>query len=50
VATSALFIATKYEEIYPPSGNDLLRIMQVTKFTYKELLSKEFELLTAIEF
>lgn len=34
VAAAALLIATKYEEIYPPAGKDLLKAMQVTKFTY----------------
>ena len=30
VATAAMLVATKYEEIYPPSGKELLRAMEVT--------------------
>ena len=45
VATAAVLIATKYEEIYPPSGQDLLSAMNLSKseaFTHEDLLKVEF--------
>jgi hypothetical protein len=33
IATTALFIATKYEEIYPPTGQELLTVSKQS-YTY----------------
>ena len=55
VAASSLLIATKYEEIYPPTGHELLNAMCKCKsteepYTHEDLLKMEFQILTAIEF
>jgi cyclin B len=42
-------ISTKYEEIYPPELKDLLSVSE-NKFTRKEVLVMEREMLTTLEF
>jgi cyclin B len=41
---TALLIATKYEEIYPPELKDLLSVSE-NKFTRQEVLSMELDML-----
>lgn len=49
LGVAALLIATKYEEIYPPSVNELIKITD-NLFTRKMLLTKEFQILQCIQF
>lgn len=44
VGIAAMFIATKYEEIYPPNGKDLIYITDKA-YTKPELLEMEFSML-----
>lgn len=46
---TALLIATKYEEIYPPDLKDLLSVSE-NKFTKDEVLKMEFIILQTLEF
>lgn len=46
---TALLIATKYEEIYPPDLKDLLSVSE-NKFTNDEVLKMEFIILQTLEF
>lgn len=47
LGVTALLIATKYEEIYPPELKDLLTVAE-NKFTAKEVIKMELKMLTAI--
>ena len=49
LGVAALFISTKYEEIYPPELKDLLSVSE-NKFTKEEVLKLEFEILSTLEF
>jgi hypothetical protein len=49
LGVTALLIATKYEEIYPPDLKDLLSVSE-NKFTKEEVLTMEFNILTSLEF
>lgn len=49
LGVTALLIATKYEEIYPPELKDLLNISE-NKFTKDEVLKMENHILTTLEF
>ena len=44
LGVTALLIATKYEEIYPPELKDLLSVRE-NKFTRQEVLSMELDML-----
>ena len=44
LGVTALLIATKYEEIYPPELKDLLSVSE-NKFTRQEVLAMELDLL-----
>ena len=44
LGVTALLIATKYEEIYPPELKDLLSVSE-NKFTRQEVLSMELDML-----
>lgn len=46
---TALLIATKYEEIYPPELKDLLSVSE-NKFSRTEVLAMERDMLSALEF
>jgi len=56
VAAAALLITTKYEEIYPPSGREILHVLckpsskDENVYKHKDLLKLESEMLTKIEF
>lgn len=57
IAASALLICTKYEEIYPPTGRELLHCMCKTSskdeyenYTHADLLKLESEMLSVVEF
>jgi G2/mitotic-specific cyclin-B, other len=49
LGVSALLIATKYEEIYPPDMKDLLQVSE-NKFTRAEVLQMELDILSVLEF
>jgi cyclin B len=49
LGVTSLLISTKYEEIYPPELKDLLSVSE-NKFTRKEVLVMEREMLTTLEF
>ena len=49
LGVTALLIATKYEEIYPPDLKDLLSVSE-NKFSKEEVLKMEFHILTTLEF
>jgi len=49
LGVTALLIATKYEEIYPPELKDLLNISE-NKFTKTEVLKMENQILSTLEF
>ena len=49
MGVSALLIATKYEEIYPPDMKDLLQVSE-NKFTRTEVLKMELDILSVLEF
>jgi hypothetical protein len=49
LGVTALLIATKYEEIYPPELKDLLNVSE-NKFTKVEVLKMEYRILSALEF
>lgn len=49
LGVTAMLIATKYEEIYPPELKDLLNLAE-NKFTKDEVLSMENEILRTLEF
>jgi len=49
VGVSAVLIATKYEEIYPPELKDLIQIAE-NKFTKAEVLTMETTVLSALHF
>ena len=49
LGVTALLIATKYEEIYPPELKDLLSVSE-NKFTKTEVLKMENKILSALEF
>ena len=49
LGVTALLVATKYEEIYPPELKDLLTVSE-NKFTKKEVLEMELEILKTLQF
>jgi len=49
VAVAALLIATKYEEIYPPTMKDFLFICD-KQFTRDEILKMEANILACVDF
>lgn len=49
IGVTTLLIGTKYEEIYPPELKDFLQVSE-NKFTKKQVLEKEIEILTALDF
>jgi len=49
VGASSLLIATKYEEIYPPTVKDFLYVTD-NAYTKKELLEMEFKIIFALQF
>jgi len=49
LGVTALLIATKYEEIYPPELKDLLSVSE-NKFTKAEVLTMETTVLTTLDF
>jgi len=49
LGVSALLIATKYEEIYPPDLKELLNVSE-NKFSKEEVLKLENEILSTLEF
>jgi Cyclin, C-terminal domain/Cyclin, N-terminal domain len=49
LGVTALLIATKYEEIYPPELKDLLNISE-NKFSKEEVLALERDVLTTLNF
>lgn len=49
LGVTALLIATKYEEIYPPELKDLLSVSE-NKFTRTEVLAMERDMLSVLEF
>lgn len=49
LGVTALLIATKYEEIYPPELKDLLNVSE-NKFTKDEVLKMENHILSSLEF
>jgi G2/mitotic-specific cyclin-B, other len=49
LGVTALLIATKYEEIYPPELKDLLNISE-NKFSKDEVLRMENQILTTLDF
>jgi len=55
VACAALLIATKYEEIYPPTGRELLHSLCKGKstensYSHDDLLQLESHMLSKLEF
>lgn len=46
---SALLIATKYEEIYPPTVKDYIYISK-NAYTKQQILSMEMDILSTLEF
>ena len=55
VFCASMLIATKYEEIYPPTGKELLQTMLKSKdraamYTHEDLLQMEFNILKEIEY
>ena len=49
MGVTALLIATKYEEIYPPELKDLLSVSE-NKFSREEVLKLENHILSSLEF
>lgn len=49
LGVTALLIATKYEEIYPPDLKDLLSVSE-NKFSKEEVLKMENQILSTLEF
>lgn len=49
LAIASLLIATKYEEIYPPTVKDFLKVTQ-NKFTREELMDLEQSILFSLDF
>lgn len=49
VGVTALFIATKYEELYPPSMDDFVYITDNT-YTKQEILTMEIKILHTLDF
>jgi len=49
LGVTALLIAAKYEEIYPPELKDLLSVSE-NKFTKNEVLQMETKVLTTLDF
>ena len=49
LGVTALLIATKYEEIYPPELKDLIAISE-NKFKKEEILTMEQQVLAALDF
>jgi cyclin B len=49
LGVTALLIATKYEEIYPPDLKDLLSVSE-NKFAREEVLKMENHILSTLEF
>lgn len=49
MGVTALLIATKYEEIYPPELKDLLQVSE-NKFTRAEVLDMELDMLMKLQF
>lgn len=49
LGVTAVLIATKYEEIYPPDLKELLNVSE-NKFTKTEVLKMEYDVLCALEF
>lgn len=49
IGAAAMLIATKYEEIYPPSLRELIHATQ-NRFTREQILSMEMKILTSLEF
>jgi G2/mitotic-specific cyclin-B, other len=47
VGVTALFIASKYEEIYPPEADDFVKITD-NAYTREELFSMEVDMLTSV--
>lgn len=46
---TALLVATKYEEIYPPDLKELLQVSE-NKFTRAQVLEMEMQILQVLEF
>jgi len=44
-----MLIATKYEEIYPPTVNDFIHVTQ-KRFTREQILNMEMQILSRLEF
>jgi G2/mitotic-specific cyclin-B, other len=49
LGVTALLIATKYEEIYPPELKDLLQVSE-NKFEKKDVLKMENKILATLDF
>ena len=49
VGVASLLIATKYEEIYPPTVKDFIYLTDDT-YTREQILAMEFNILHAIQF
>lgn len=49
IGAAAMLIATKYEEIYPPTLNDFIHVTQ-KRFTREQILNMEMQILTRLEF
>jgi hypothetical protein len=49
IGAAAMLIATKYEEIYPPTVKDLIHVTQ-NRFTRTQILDMEMQILTCLEF
>lgn len=49
MGVTALLIATKYEEIYPPELKDLLQVSE-NKFSRAEVLQMELDMLSILHF
>lgn len=49
VGVTALLIATKYEEIYPPTVKDFIYVTK-NAYTRKQILDKEMHMLFSLEF
>jgi hypothetical protein len=46
---TAILIATKYEEIYPPSLQELLSVSE-NKFSRRDVIEMEHQMLSKLEF
>jgi cyclin B len=50
LAIAAMLVATKYEEIYPPSVREMIKISGDSKILKAEILKMESTILSALEF